>query len=153
MQHTKTGVFKIFNAARYCVGVVVAQFNRDITDKLLASCLAKLSDYRVPKKNITVCRVPGSIELPVVLQALAKRKRYDCLVALGAVIRGATDHYDFVIKLACEGISRVSLDYKVPIGFGLLTCKNKTQARARLAAGGLAAEAALQAARVVREIK
>lgn len=151
-QEALRGKFKPFDASHCRVGIVLSEFNRPITRALLQSCRKKLVQYRVPKKNITLCRVAGSVEIPVVLRALADTKTYDCLVALGAVIKGETDHYHYVIKIACEGILEVMAG-GLPVGFGILTCGNLEQARARLGVGGWAAEAALQAARVIKAIK
>ncbi len=153
MQKVLKANFKSFDAKKYRVGIVVAQFNRDVTEGLLKSVEKKLAEYRVPKKNITICPVAGSVEMPVVLKAFAETGKYDCLVALGAVIRGDTAHFDYVCKIVSEGILRVMMDYGVPVGFGVLTMENKEQALVRFHVGGEAVEAALQTARTIKGIK
>jgi 6,7-dimethyl-8-ribityllumazine synthase len=153
MRKSLRGQFTKFNGSSYRVAIVVAQFNRDISAALLVSAQKTLRDYRVPAKNIKVWRVAGAVEIPVVLQKLARSKKYDCLVALGTIIKGDTEHFHYVAKMAAEGILRVMLDYNIPVGFGVLTVDNLKQAKARLGAGGEAAEAALQATRVIKEIK
>ncbi|HYF04666.1 MAG TPA: 6,7-dimethyl-8-ribityllumazine synthase [Patescibacteria group bacterium] len=125
------------------VGIVVAKFNSDITSKLLASAQKTLALCGVKKGNIAVVEVAGAAELPHGLQRLALKKRFDCLVALGCIIKGETPHFDYVCKMAQEGVLRVSLDYVVPIGFGVVTVNNLKQANARIYVGGEAALAAL----------
>lgn len=139
---------KIFDARRFKVGIVVSRFNQNITDKLLESALAVLREHRVKEKNIKVVSVPGSVEIPLALQKLAKIKKYDCLVALGAVIKGETDHYTYVCKMIQEGVLRVMLDCSIPIGFGVLTTNTPDQALARTDLGGYAAAAALELASI-----
>ena len=136
----------IFDASRLKVGIVVARFNKNITEKILASALATLQEYKVKDKNIKVVSVPGSVEIPFTLQKLARTKKYDCLVALGAVIKGETDHYIYVCKMAQEGVLRVILDYRIPVGFGILTVENLEQAKTRLDIGAAASVAALELA-------
>lgn len=145
------GQFKPFDASRWRVGVVVAQFNSDITDKILKNALETAKVYRISTSGIDVFKVVGSVEIPVVLQAMVASGKYDCLVALGCVIRGATPHFDYVCKIATEGIREVMED-GMPVGFGILTCENKKQAKARMAIGAHAMEAALQTAKVVKSI-
>lgn len=139
---------KIFDASRFKVGVVVSRFNQGITDKLLESALKALREYKVKEKNIKVIPVAGSVETPIALQKLAKTKKYDCLVALGAVIKGETDHYTFVCKMAQEGVLRVMLDYSIPIGFGILMVNNLEQAKERVGSGGSAVSAVLELASI-----
>ena len=142
-----------FNADSYRVGIVAARFNADITEALVRESLRTCRAYRVKKSDITLWRVPGSVEIPVILQALAKTKNYDCLVALGAIIQGATPHFDYVAKLVAEGVLRVMLDFDIPIGFGILTLDTKNQAKTRLRIGSDAAAAALNGARLIKEIR
>ncbi|MDO8626522.1 MAG: 6,7-dimethyl-8-ribityllumazine synthase [Candidatus Magasanikbacteria bacterium] len=160
MLKAELGKFKKFDAKNYKVGIVAAQFNADITTELLKFAKKMLTAYRVLPKNIEIVYVPGSVEIPVVLQAMAEKRigkgsgknKYDCLVALGAVIRGETTHYDYVCKMVSEGVMRVALDYNIPVGFGVLTVENKKQARERLGVGGGAVEAALQTAKIIQEL-
>jgi 6,7-dimethyl-8-ribityllumazine synthase len=142
-----------FNASGYRVGVVVADFNEDITGKLLASAKDAASRFRITKKNLVVYHVAGSVEIPVVLKALAETEKFDALVALGAIIRGQTDHYEYVAKIVTEGVVEVMLDDDpIPVGFGVLTCDSKKKAVARVHSGGEALAAALRSARILREI-
>lgn len=152
-QGSQNAKFEKFDASSYKVGVVVAQFNRDITEALLESAVATLDKYMVAKSNIDILRAAGCIEISLILKKLAESKKYDCLVALGAVIRGGTTHFDYVAKIVSEGVLRVMLDCGIPIGFGILTCDNHEQAQTRLHAGGEAAEAAMQSARLVKGLK
>ncbi len=149
MQPSQTNNFEIFDASKFKVGIVCAQFNSDITGEILALALGKLKNYQVKNNSITVCRVAGSVEVPVVLAALAKTKKYNCLIAIGAIIRGQTDHYDYVAKIVTDGVLRVSLDYNLPIGFGVLTTSNKKLAQARVDIGAQAVSAALHSVKVI----
>ncbi len=107
------------------VAVVAASWHETVMDGLLAGARRALSAFRV--KEPYVARVPGSFELPVAAKALADAG-YDAIVALGVVIRGGTPHFDYVCSAATEGLTRVSVDAGVPVGFGLLTCDNEEQA-------------------------
>lgn len=152
MQRTNKGSLEVFDASSYRVGVVVSEFNADITKRLLQNCLAGLKKYGVEDKNIKIVRVAGAVEIPLILQALAQRKKYDCLVALGAVIRGDTPHFEYVCKIVAEGVLRVSLDHSVPVGFGVLTCNTKKQALARLKSAYGWAQAALHSAHIIKSL-
>lgn len=110
------------------VAVLATRWHGDITDSLLECATRALADCRVEDSVVT--RVPGAFELPVVARALAER-RYDAIVALAVIVRGETPHFDFVSRAATEGCLRVSLDTGVPVGFGVLTCDDLAQARAR----------------------
>ncbi len=130
------------------VGIVRAFFNHEITNQLLKTAMQKLQESNVNAKDIKIIEVAGSMEIPYALQMIAKTKKYDCLIALGCVIRGETPHFDYVCKTAQQGVLRVSLDYSIPIGFGVLTVNNLKQARARKNLGAGAASAALELARM-----
>ncbi len=134
------------NGKKMRVGIVSARFNEKITNGLTRSALAGLKECGVKEKNICVVSVPGAMEIPYTLQKLAASKKYDCLVAIGCVIRGETPHFDYVCKMAQEGILRVSQDYKLPIGFGILTLENVGQAAERLHLGSDAVKAAVELA-------
>lgn len=149
MRQAETAEFQLFDASRWKIGIVVAQFNREITESLLASALERAEEYRIPSENITVIRVAGSVEIPLALQLLADSDDYTALLALGCVIRGETPHFDYVNKFVCEGVLRVTLDNKIPIGFGVLTCENEVQAKARQHLGAEHLDAALQLAQVL----
>lgn len=134
----------LFNANYLKVGIVVSRFNKEVTGELLGAGLAALKEYRVKKKNIKIIFVPGAMEIPYALQILAKTKKYDCLVALGCVIRGETPHFEYVCKAAQEGVLRVMLDFSIPIGFGVITVNNLKQAKTRFHVGAEAVVAALE---------
>lgn len=153
MQHAQNNSFEVFDASEYKVAIAVSRFNGDITEQLCDSARQMLKKYSVPNSNITVVHVAGAIELPLALQALAKTNKYNCLVALGAVIRGATTHYEYVCGMAADGVMGVQLDTGLPIGFGVLTCENTEQAIERIDVGGSATEAALQSANLIEQTK
>jgi 6,7-dimethyl-8-ribityllumazine synthase len=116
------------------VAVICARFNSFITDRLLAGALDALKRSGVKSKDIDVVRVPGSWELPLIAKTLATAKRHDAIVALGAVIRGETPHFDHVSAQAASGIAAVALETGVPVAFGVLTTNTMEQAIDR--AGG-----------------
>ena len=151
MRSAQQGIFSPFPAASYRVAVVVAEFNSDITKALLQGTLAELAKYKIPKKNIDIFRVLGCVEIASVLAAVAQSKKYDCALALGAIIRGETDHYYYVADLVVRGVSS-AMAKGLPVGFGVLTVDTKKQARARLDVGAQAAAAALHSARINRGI-
>lgn len=127
--------------------MVAARFNELIVDRLLEGCLTALRRHGVDDAAVDVARVPGSFEIPVVAKALAETGRYDAVVCLGAVIKGATDHYDYVCGEAAGGIGAVGRATGVPCIFGVLTCDTMEQAldRAGGKAGNKGADAALAA--------
>ena len=114
--------------------VVVSRFNESITQRLLEGALDALVRHGVAFDDVDVFWVPGAWELPAAARRVAAADRYDALVALGAVIRGDTPHFDFVAGEASRGLGAASADFDIPIGFGLLTCDTMAQAEAR--AGG-----------------
>jgi 6,7-dimethyl-8-ribityllumazine synthase len=130
------------SALKTCI--VLTKWNQDVTDALLADALDTLSKCKVKAKNIRVVRVAGAVELPFALHKLAQSKKYDFLVALGCVIRGDTPHFDYVCKMAQEGILEVMLRDNIPVGFGVLTVNNLKQTKERIHTGGGAALAALE---------
>jgi 6,7-dimethyl-8-ribityllumazine synthase len=146
------GTFETFDASDYKVGIVAAQFNLDVIDGLLGSAQEKLSEYNVSEKNIDLFKVPGAVEIPVIAQKLAETKKYDCLIVIGAVIRGATPHFDFVAGTVTDGVLRVQLDHTLPIGFGVLTLETPDQAPPRYHVGADAVVAAMNSAKIIREL-
>jgi len=116
------------NAESMRFGIVVAKFNDFITLKLLEGAESALLENGVVEGDITVAMVPGSFEIPVVADTLASSGNYDAIICLGAVIKGDTDHYEYVSKAASEGIARVALDNQIPVMFGVLTTHNIEQA-------------------------
>lgn len=135
---------KIINASGRRVGIVVSRFNRSITDLLLADAKKTLRRCGVRQENIRVVSVAGAIEIPFALQKLAKTGKYDCLAAIGCVIRGETPHFDFVCKTVQEGTLRVSLDEQIPVGFGVATVNSVEQAKARVHLGSESVLASLE---------
>ena len=123
------------NASKLKVGIVVARFNDLITNKILSGCLDCLKrhglDTSETSKKLDIAWVPGSFELPIAAKILLKKSNYDVIIALGAVIRGETSHYDVVISEASKGISQVAYENNVPIIFGVLTTDSMQQALER----------------------
>jgi 6,7-dimethyl-8-ribityllumazine synthase len=128
-------------------GIVVARFNELITRRLLEGAVDALTRHGVRPEDIEVAWVPGSFELPVAAQALAETGRFSAVICLGAVIRGATPHFEYVASQAAAGISRVALDSRLPVVFGVITAETQEQAleRAGGKVGNRGAEAALAA--------
>lgn len=147
-----TATFEVFNASAYKVGIVVAQFNKTLCDAMLEEAHKECARYGVLEKNIKIYKVAGSVEIPVILQKLAATKKYDCLIAIGVIIRGETAHFEYVANMVTDGILRVQLDNAIPIGLGVLTVLNVVQAKARLDVGKGAVEAALQSAKTLKSI-
>ena len=129
------------------MGIVVARFNALVAGRLLEGALDTLHRHGVAADAIDVAWVPGAFEIPLVAKRLALSGRYDALICLGAVIRGATPHFDYVAGQAAAGVAQVALTTQVPVAFGVLTCDNVEQAldRAGLKAGNKGADAALTA--------
>lgn len=123
-----------------------SRFNEAITERLLQAARKELRACAIPDSQITVIEVPGAVEIPWALQLLAEEGRYDFLVVLGAVIRGETAHFDYVAKIATEGILKVMLDYRIPVGFGVLTLFDLSQAEKRIAIAQSAVRAGLELA-------
>jgi len=114
------------------IAIVVSQFNEEITEQLLEGALSRLKERGLSEQQIFVIKVPGAIEIPLVAKLLAKSKKYQSIICLGAVIRGETDHYDYVCKQVSEGCSEVMMDFELPVIFGVLTTKNVKLAKARV---------------------
>ena len=135
------------------VGIVQARFNPAIGKGLLAGALRALEEAQVGTDSITVVTVPGALEAPLALQGLAQSGRFDALVALGAVIRGETYHFEIVANESAAGIAGVQLEFGIPIGNGVLTCDSDAQAEARMDSKGYeAALAALELANLLDAI-
>ena len=114
------------------VGIVMARFNQDIGEGLLSACTTELRRLGVAASNIEIATVPGALEIPLALQTMAQSDRFDALVALGAVIRGETYHFELVSNESGSGITRVCLDYDIPIANGVLTTENDEQCEERI---------------------
>jgi 6,7-dimethyl-8-ribityllumazine synthase len=136
------------------IGIVVGRFNQNIGDGELASCTAALLGYGVSEKDITVVSVPGALEIPLVLQTMALSDDFDALIALGAVVRGETYHFEIVSNESCAGITRVQLDTGVPIANGILTTEDDAQALARMVQKGAdCALAAVEMSNLLKKLK
>ena len=135
--------------------IVVARFNEFITSKLLGGALDTLKRHETPEENITVAWVPGSFEIPLVAKKFAESKKFDAVICLGAVIRGATTHYDYVCNEVSKGVAQVSLQTGVPAIFGVVTTENIQQAveRAGTKAGNKGADAAMSAMEMANLLK
>jgi 6,7-dimethyl-8-ribityllumazine synthase len=131
MKHADRGRAARLDGSRLRVGVVRARFNDAITTRLLDACRAELAALGVAADNTRVVEVPGALEVPVALQALAERDEFDALVALGCVIRGETYHFELVANESGAGVTRVALDHGVPVANAILTVENEAQAWAR----------------------
>jgi 6,7-dimethyl-8-ribityllumazine synthase len=131
---------------RRAVGVVVARFNGDVTTQLLESALAELDACGVSRDAVTVMPVPGAFELPLAAMALAKTRRFACIVALGCVIRGDTPHFDYVSSEAASGLQLAAIETGVPVAFGLLTLDRADQAESRTGKGAEAVRTGLEMA-------
>jgi 6,7-dimethyl-8-ribityllumazine synthase len=136
------------------VGIVLSRFNPAIGEGLLAGALRALAEAGVANGNITIASVPGALETPLALQQLAQTDDFDALVALGAVIRGETYHFEIVANESASGISSVALEFGIPIGNGILTCETDAQAIERMDRKGYeAAQAALEMANLLLKIE
>lgn len=113
------------------IGLVMSRFNQDVCEALLASCVDELRRLGVADTHIDIATVAGALEIPLVLQTMAQSDRYDALIALGAVIRGETYHFEVVSNDACRAVMDVQLDTGIPIANGILTCESDEQALAR----------------------
>ena len=138
---------------RRLVAVVVSKFNGEITTKLLESALAELDAVGVPRSQLTIVPVPGAFELPIAAMALAKTRRYLCVVALGCVIRGETPHFDYVASEAASGLQLAGLETGIPVSFGVLTCDTQEQAEARVGKGAEAVRTALEMADLFSQLR
>ena len=135
------------------IGIVQARFNESITNALAQACWQELLALGVEETNITHVKVPGALEVPTALQALAERDQYDALIALGCIIRGETYHFELVANESAASVSRLALDYQLPIANAILTVENVAQAEARqLDKGRDAARVAVEMANLLNEL-
>jgi 6,7-dimethyl-8-ribityllumazine synthase len=137
------------------IGIVAARFNEFITSKLLGGAVDALVRHEVNEDKIEVAWVPGAYEIPLIASKMAKSKKYDAIICLGAVIRGSTTHYDYVCSEVSKGIANVSLNSDIPVMFGVLTTENIEQAieRAGTKAGNKGFDCAVGAIEMVNLIK
>ena len=136
----------VSEGGRRAVGVVVSRFNGSVTTQLLDGALSELAGAGVRQEAITIMVVPGAFELPLAATALAKTRRFACIVALGCVIRGDTPHFDYVSSEAASGLQLAALETGVPVAFGVLTLDRVEQAEARVGKGAEAVRSALEMA-------
>ena len=137
------------------VGIVVARFNEFITSKLLSGAIDGLVRHDVNEDDVDVAWVPGAFEIPLVASKMAKSRKYDAVICLGAVIRGSTSHYDYVCNEVSKGIAAVSMENDIPVMFGVITTENIEQAieRAGTKAGNKGYDVAVSAIEMVNLFK
>ena len=157
MQNADQGVLDAtdsrLDGRKLTIGIVQARFNANVTDALAAACKAELLTLGVPEKHITLIQVPGALEVPVALMAMAEKLKYDALIALGCIIRGETYHFELVANESGAAVTRVALDYQLPIANAILTTENLEQAVARQTDKGRdAARVAVEMANLLEEI-
>jgi len=141
------------NGKKLHIGIVQARFNADITDALALACKTELLALGVSDKDIDHVTVPGALEVPVALQAMAEKGKYDALIALGCIIRGETYHFELVANESGAGVTRISLDYQLPVANAILTTENLEQAVARQTDKGRdAAQVAVEMANLLESI-
>jgi 6,7-dimethyl-8-ribityllumazine synthase len=137
------------------VGIVAARFNDFIVDRLVDAAVETLLEHGAEPADLVTVRVPGAYEIPVTVRKMASGKRYDAIIALACVIRGATPHFDYVAGEASSGLAKVALEHELALGFGVLTCDTLEQAieRAGSKAGNKGADAALTAIRMASVLR
>jgi 6,7-dimethyl-8-ribityllumazine synthase len=141
------------NGKKLSIGIVQARFNAPITDALANACKAELVALGVSAKDIDHVTVPGALEVPVALQAMAEKSKYDALVAIGCIVRGETYHFELVANESGAGVTRISLDYQLPIANAILTTEDMPQAVARQTEKGRdAARVAVEMANLLESI-
>jgi len=131
MKNANQGALPLLDGSQLRVGIVQARFNEDVTNALLEACTAELATLGVPSENIEHVSVPGALEVPLALQALADSEKFDALIALGCIIRGETYHFELVANESGSGVTRVGLEHGIPIANAILTTENMAQAVAR----------------------
>lgn len=139
------------------IAIIVSSFNRPITERMNEGAQQRLLERGLPSNQVNVFSVPGAVEIPLIAQTLAKKKKFDAIITLGAIIRGETSHYDYVCEQVSQGCQRVALDYDIPVIFGILTTENAAQAWDRLGGqhghkGYDAADCALHMVQLLQEI-
>jgi 6,7-dimethyl-8-ribityllumazine synthase len=142
-----------WDGRRRAVAIVVSRFNGDVTNRLLETALDELDLAGVAREAVTIMPVPGAFELPLAAMALAKTRRFACIVALGCVIRGETPHFDYVAGEAASGLQLAALETGVPVSFGLLTLESQEQAEERIGKGAEAVRTALEMADLFSQLR
>ena len=141
------------DGTRRGVAIVASRFNGEVTNKLLESALEELDEAGVHRDAITIMPVPGAFELPLAAMALAKTRRYACVVALGCIVRGETPHFEFIASEAASGLQLAALETGVPVAFGVLTVDMIEQAEARVSKGAEAVRTALEMADAFSQLR
>ena len=131
MQNAEQGTAIDLDGSHLAIGIVQARFNESITNALADACLQELAAMGVQADNIRHVKVPGALEVPVALQAMAESEAFDALIALGCIIRGETYHFELVANESGAGVSRIALDFQIPIANAIITTENEAQAIAR----------------------
>lgn len=152
MQGADQGQSGDLNGTDLRVAIVQARFNAEITGKLAEVCREELKILGVADKHVRLVTVPGALEVPVALRALAEQNEYDALIALGCIIRGETYHFELVANESGAAITRLGLDYGVPIANAILTVENEPQAWARIDKGREAARVAVEMANLLEDL-
>ena len=141
------------DGTRRGVAIVASRYNGEITNKLLEAALGELDEAGVRRDAITVMPVPGAFELPLAAMALAKTRRFSCVVALGCIVRGETPHFEFIASEAASGLQLAALETGVPVAFGVLTVDMIEQAEARVSKGAEAVRTALEMADAFSQLR
>jgi 6,7-dimethyl-8-ribityllumazine synthase len=153
MRNADQGTAGPLDGEGLCIGIVRARFNDALTLRLAQSCLAELQSLGVSERDIRQVTVPGALEIPLALKALADQGDFDALIALGCVIRGETYHFELVANESGTGVTRVSLDHQIPIANAILTVENEQQAWARAEDKGRdAARVAVEMANLLEDL-
>lgn len=149
----KSNSFSKLDGTGLKIAIVAARFNAELTDALLADCEEGLREAGVAADDVRSIRVPGSFELPIAAAVLANQKAYDAIICLGAIIKGETRHDHYIADAVANGLTRVALDHRLPVIFGVLTTEDKAQAEARSLGGRKKGyEAAMSAIETVRSL-
>jgi 6,7-dimethyl-8-ribityllumazine synthase len=153
MQGADKGQAAQLNGQNLRIGIVQARFNEAITNKLAETCLSELEQLGVSAKHIRHASVPGALEVAVALQAMAESEHFDALIALGCIIRGETYHFELVANESGAAVTRVALDYQLPVANAILTVENEAQAWARAEEKGRdAARVAVEMANLLEDL-
>ena len=153
MQDADKGTADRLDGSKLHIGIVQARFNESITNTLAQACRDELLRLGVRGEHIHHVLVPGALEVPVALQAMAERDEYDALIALGCIIRGETYHFELVANESGAGVTRIALDYRIPVANAIITTENLEQAIARQSEKGVdAARVAVEMAHLLEEL-
>ena len=153
MNNANQGALPELDGSHLRIGIVRARFNDDVTNALQSACTAELAALKVPLENIEYVSVPGALEVPLALQALADSEKFDALIALGCIIRGETYHFELVANESGAGVTRVGLEHGIPIANAILTTENMAQAVARQVEKGRdAARVAVEMAQLLERL-